>query len=105
MEQSALPGYRTTYTLHLTNTGNVTQSYTLGLISTQPAALEPYSTTLLAGQEQDVQASVYLPPFLLESADTYVLVWYDTFTGTMATFARLSTLVEIHQLYLPVILE
>jgi hypothetical protein len=41
MEQYALPGSQITYTLRLTNTGNVTQSYTLGLISTRPAALEP----------------------------------------------------------------
>ena len=105
VEQTALPGSRVTYTLRLTNTGNVTQTYALGLISTRPALLQPHSTTLLAGQGQDVQASVFLPPFLLENADTDVLVWYDTFTGTLAAYAQLSTLVEIHQLYLPVILR
>jgi subtilisin family serine protease len=104
-EYAAMPGTWVTYTLHLTNTGNVTQSYALGLISTRPAALEPVSTTLLAGQGQDVYASVFLPPFLLEDATTYVLAWYDTFTGTLASYAQLNTQVEVQRRYLPVVLR
>jgi hypothetical protein len=83
----------------------VTQSYALGLIGSRPAMLNPYSATLPAGQEQDVQASVFLPPFLLENATTYVLAWYDTFTGTLASYAQLEALVVIHPLYLPLVLQ
>jgi serine protease AprX len=105
VEQQGLPGSWVTYTLRLTNTGNVTQGYALGFISTRPAMLKPYSTTLLAEQGQEVQASVYLPPFLLEGATTYLLVWYDTFTGTLASYARLDTVIAIHSFYLPLILR
>jgi serine protease AprX len=104
-EQTAVPGRWVTYTLRLTNTGNVTQTYALGLISTRPALVEPTSTTLLARQGQDVRASVFLPPFLLEDATTYVLAWYDTFTGTLASYAQLNTLVEVQRRYLPVVLR
>jgi subtilisin family serine protease len=104
-EQIAVPGLWVTYTLRLTNTGNVTQSYALGLLSTRPAQLNPYSTTLRAGQSHDVIASVFLPPLLLENATTYVLAWYDTFTGTLASFARLDTIVAAQRHYLPLILR
>jgi serine protease AprX len=104
-EQASLPGMWVTYTLRLTNTGNVTQTYALGLISTRPAVLEPVSTTLLAGQGQAVSASVFMPPFLLEDAATFVLAWYDTFTGTLASYAQLNTLVTVQRRYLPVVLR
>jgi subtilisin family serine protease len=104
-QQFARPGSWVTYTLRLTNTGNVTQSYALGLIGSRPAMLNPYSTTLPAGQEQDVQASVFLPPFLLENATTYVLAWYDTFTGTLASYAQLEALIVTHPFYLPLVLQ
>ena len=101
VEQYALPNSWITYTLRLTNTGNNTQTYALGLISTRTALLRPSSLTLPARQGQDVQVSLFLPPFLLENAHTYVLTWYDTFTGTLAAFAQLNTLVELHESYLP----
>jgi hypothetical protein len=101
----AMPGSWVTYTLRLTNTGNVTQSYALGLIGNRLAMLKPYSTTLPAGQEQEVLVSVFLPPFLLENATTYVLAWYDTFTGTLASYAQLEALVAVHPLYLPLVLQ
>ena len=101
----ARPDSWVTYTLRLTNTGNVTQSYALGLIGNRPAMLNPYSTTLPAGQAQDVQVSVYLPPFLLENATTYVLAWYDTFTGTLASYAQLDALIAAHPYYLPLVME
>ncbi len=104
-EQFARPDSWVTYTLRLTNTGNVTQSYALGLIGNRPAMLNPYSTTLPAGQAQDVQVSVYLPPFLLENATTYVLAWYDTFTGTLASYAQLDALIAVHPYYLPLVVE
>jgi hypothetical protein len=100
-----MPGSWVTYTLRLTNTGNVTQTYALGLISTRPALLAPMSTTLLTRQGQDVQASIFMPPFLLEDATTYVLAWYETFTGTLASYAQLNTTIEIQRHYLPVILR
>jgi hypothetical protein len=104
-EQHALPNSWVTYTLRLTNTGNNTQTYALGLISTRSTLLQPVSTTLSARQGQDVEVSLFLPPFLLEDAHTFVLAWYDTFTGTLAAFSQLNTLVEIHQAYLPIILR
>ena len=103
-KQFAAPGSWVTYTLRLTNTGNVTQGYALGLFSDRPAMLNPYSTTLPAGQEQDVQVAVFLPPFLLENATAYVLAWYETFTGTLASYAQLEALVAAYRLYCPLIL-
>jgi subtilisin family serine protease len=102
-EQMGVPGSWVTHTLRLTNTGNVTQSYALGVSSTRPAMLQPYSATLLAGQGLDVQASVFLPPLLLEGATTYVLTWYDTFSGTLAAYAQLNTTVAVQTHYLPLI--
>jgi hypothetical protein len=104
-EQFAAPGSWVTYTLRLTNTGNVTQSYALGLFSDRPAVLNPYSTTLSAGQEQDVQVSIFLTPLLLENATTYVLAWYDTVTGSLASYAQLETLIAVHSYFLPLVLE
>jgi hypothetical protein len=105
IEQHAPPNSWISYTLRLTNTGNSTQTYALGLISTRSALLQPAAMTLSARQGQDVQVSLFLPPFLLEDAHTIVLAWYDTFTGTLAAFSQLNTLVDAHQSYLPVILK
>jgi hypothetical protein len=104
-QKFAMPGSWVTYTLRLTNTGNVTQSYALGLIGNWPAMLNPSSTTLPAGQGQAVRVSVFLPPFLSENATTYVLAWYDTFTGTLASYAQLEALVAVHPLHLPLVLR
>jgi hypothetical protein len=102
-EQHALPDSWSKYNLTLTNTGNVTQTYVLGLVSTRLAAVNPASTTLLAGQRQTVTVSVYLPPLVLEEATTFVLAWYDSFTGTLASYARLNTVIDTHALYLPAV--
>jgi subtilisin family serine protease len=105
VKRTGMPGQWVTYTLRLTNTGNITQTYLLDLLGTRPGTLEPFSTTLLAGTGQNVQAAVFLPPFLLEDATSYVLTWYDTFTDTLAAYSRLETSIEVHRLYLPVILK
>jgi subtilisin family serine protease len=104
-EKISPPGQWVTYTLRLTNTGNVTQTYALGLAGTRPGMLTPYTTTLEAGLGQDVHAAIFLPPAVLDNGVSFVLAWYDTFTGTLAAYARLDTIVATKHLYLPVILR
>jgi hypothetical protein len=94
----------TTYTLNLSNTGQLTNTYYLsGTLSTWSFAIEPSSVTLASQVSVTVQAVVMAPLTTIYPASDTLRV---TATGIhAAAFSDLITTDGVHQAFLPVILR
>ena len=104
---SALPGTVITYTHTLTNSGNYTDTFTLGYSSSQGwASVTPSPVTLAAGGTQQVVVTVSVPAgaavgmvesTIITATSQAAPTIFDTVTDT--------TSVEEHRIYLPLILH
>jgi hypothetical protein len=90
---SALPGKVVTYTLHLTNTGNLTDTYGLSYSGNQwDVTLPVTQTRLAAGASIQVSAQVLVPADALAGdADTATLTTTSHRHPTVTTSAALTT--------------
>ena len=72
--QSGLPGERLAYTLHLTNTGNLSATFSLSASGSWPFNLPPALGPLAAGQGLDFSVQVSLPLTAALGAQDVILV-------------------------------
>lgn len=106
--QSAAPGSVVTYTLTLTNTGNVSDTYAITLNGNSWATSGPENVMLAAGQATAVAISVTIPETALhEESDSATVTVTSAGDGQVTgnstlTTTAVTTAVE-YLLYLPVI--
>ncbi len=108
MQQSGSPGERVPYTLVVTNTGSLTDTFTFALNGNFWRTEVPASVTLGAGGTDSVQVDVYVPAAAASGAQDVVTVeltsGYDSgvkASSVLTTTALSSTV----RLYFPVILR
>ncbi len=99
---TAEAGSIVTYTLYLTNTGNLTDTYTLSLSAAWVTSLDTYQVTLGPGESQPVSVLVTVPSGTF-GQDVAEVTAESMFDPSISGSARFTTRVHVYELYLPFI--
>src|SRR5690606_1802335 len=102
-------GETVTYTLSLTNSGNITDSYDLSLAGfVWPTAVDPSSVTLVANESTAVTVTVAIPDdAVVDSTDVVTVTAVSQADSSVSADLALTTAVEqtIFFIYLPAVLQ
>ncbi|MBX3056097.1 MAG: hypothetical protein KF770_06445 [Anaerolineae bacterium] len=109
---SGEPGAVVTYTVHITNTGNAADSFTLGMSGNAwMTHVEPLTVTLAAGEGTAVQVTVHIPGDAANGDDDTVTITAVSDNDPSATASvDLTTTASVpvepgYTIYLPIILK
>jgi hypothetical protein len=106
--QSAAPGGTVTYTLSITNTGNITDVFTFADSGNNWAVGLPMTVTLGAGDSADVMVTVTIPLTAADgTVDTVTVTATSVGDGTKSASSDLTTTAVIteYRLFLPIIMK
>jgi len=107
-EQISAPGAAITYTLTLTNTGNVSDSFAISLSNNAWSTIAPANVTLDAAETREIAVKVTIPFAALHgSSDSVTVTVTSAGDGLVTAVSNLTTTAVDgdYQVYLPAILK
>jgi uncharacterized membrane protein len=104
LAQEVFAGNEVTYTLVVTNTGNITDTIVLSVDSSWSSALSPANVTLGVGESTDVTATLQAPADAATGAVPATVSATSSGDETQVATATLTTTVVLPLWYLPLLL-
>jgi uncharacterized membrane protein len=96
------PGTAIKYSVSITNSGDLEDTYDLTAVGTWLSQVNPISVTLESGETSDVVVTIAVPPDAQWGDEgTVVLTATSRLNTAVVAHVNLTTIVDVYQIYLP----